>query len=191
MSNSINLTSTYIYIHTRISYISVNIQNIEGTTSEERERETEDKTKSKYQNWEEILDTRHSTMSDEANKHHHKWSIEVAHTLKSDRGNIRRSSDPFASPKIAHEGCYTLYEALRRGLELNPMGPCLGFRAISSTGFPTPFIFSSYTEVVSRVDSFAAGLDRMQLISTNDTGMKLVSFVVTYCFETSTFCLFQ
>lgn len=104
----------------------------------------------------------------------HQWSIEIPQTGTSDRSNIRRAGDGMNSPQLAFEGCYTLYEALRRGQEINPLGPCLGYRAISSSGFATPYVYSSYNEVVARVDAFAAGLERMGLANKNEDGMVLV-----------------
>jgi long-chain acyl-CoA synthetase len=109
-------------------------------------------------------------MKDAKNKH----SIELPNTERTDRGPIRRS-DGLTHPELGVEGVQTLYEALRRGMTLNPLGPCLGFRAMSSSGFPTPFIYSSYTEVVARVDAFAAGLDCLNLVTPNPDGMVLVS----------------
>lgn len=111
------------------------------------------------------------------------WSIEVPHSSRVDRGNIRRAGNPLASAQLAYDGCYTLYEALRRGKELNPMGPCLGFRAVSSSGYATPFVYSSYTEIVSRVDAFAAGLERLGLTSKNDDGMTLIGLYLKNCME--------
>ena len=63
------------------------------------------------------------------------WSTEVPSTSRPSthphggRGNIRRSHDPLASPTLAAFGVHTLYEAIRRGRDINPLGPCLGFRA--------------------------------------------------------------
>lgn len=63
------------------------------------------------------------------------WSIEVPSTSRSSnhpsggRGNIHRSCDPLASPLLGAFGVRTLYEAFRRGRDINPLGPCLGFRA--------------------------------------------------------------
>jgi len=111
------------------------------------------------------------------------WSLEVPHSSRADRGTIRRSYDPLASPHLAYEGCYTLYECLRRGKELSPLGPCLGFRAVSSSGYATPFVYSSYTEIVSRVDAFAAGLERLGLTSKNDDGMNLLGLYLKNCME--------
>ena len=113
----------------------------------------------------------------------HKYSIELPHTARADRGPIRRS-DGLSHPQLGVEGVQTLYEGLRRGMTLNPLGPCLGFRAMSSSGFPTPFIYSSYTECVARVDAFAAGLDCLNLVKPNPDGMILVSWdcdCVTCC----------
>lgn len=104
-----------------------------------------------------------------------KYSIELPHTERADRGPIRRS-DGLTHPQLGVEGVQTLYEGLRRGMTLNPLGPCLGFRAMSSSGFPTPFIYSSYTECVARVDAFAAGLDCLNLVEPNPDGMVLVSW---------------
>jgi long-chain acyl-CoA synthetase len=41
---------------------------------------------------------------------------------------------------------------------------CLGYRAVSTTGFATPYIYSSYTECLSRVDTLAAGIDTLDLV---------------------------
>jgi len=103
-----------------------------------------------------------------------KYSVELPDTYTSDRGGIRRG-DVLTHPELGVDGVQSLYEGLRRGLALNPLGPCLGFRAMSSSGFPTPFIYSSYTECVARVDSFAAGLDCLNLVEKNPDGMVLVS----------------
>ena len=102
------------------------------------------------------------------------WSLEIPETTRSDRGGIRRSLDPTAAPMLGSNGCLTLYEALRRGRDVSPLGPCLGFRAVSTRGFATPFIYSSYVEVVARVDAIAAGLASMRLVQRNDDGMLLL-----------------
>ena len=84
------------------------------------------------------------------------WSIELPTTSRSDRGPIHRSSNPLAAPSLGCAGCLTLYEALRHGRDVNPLGPCLGFRAVSTRGLATPYVYSSYVEVVARVDAIAA-----------------------------------
>lgn len=67
--------------------------------------------------------------------HHHQWSVEVPNTSRpathpsGGRGNIRRSHDPLASPTLGANGVRTLYEAMRRGRDINPLGPMLGYRA--------------------------------------------------------------
>ena len=106
-------------------------------------------------------------------KDKNKYSVELPDTYTSDRGGIRRG-DVLTHPELGVDGVQTLYEGLRRGLALNPLGPCLGFRAMSSSGFPTPYIYSSYTECVARVDAFAAGLDCLDLVEKNPDGMILV-----------------
>ena len=64
---------------------------------------------------------------------------------------------------------------------MSPMGPCLGYRAISTSGFATPYIYSNYTEIVARIDALAAGLQSLKLlVERNDSGMLLVSYH-TYC----------
>jgi hypothetical protein len=50
----------------------------------------------------------------------------------------------------------------------------LGFRAISTTGFATPYIYSNYNEVIARVDAIAAGLDTLKLVERNEDGLLLV-----------------
>ena len=67
-----------------------------------------------------------------------------------------------------------MYEGLRLGRSINPLGPCLGFRAVSTNGFATPYIYSTYTECVTRIDAFAAGLDYLQLLQRDPTDRMLV-----------------
>ena len=100
------------------------------------------------------------------------WSYQVPQTSRADRGNIRRAFDPSLHPELGVDGCRTLYEGIRQGASINPLGPCLGFRAISTTGFPTPYIYSSYTECVARVDAFAAGLDSLNLLDRKSTRLN-------------------
>ena len=63
------------------------------------------------------------------------WSTEVTDTSRppthpsGGRGNVRRSYDPLISPGLGADGVRTLYEALRRGRDINPLGPCFGYRA--------------------------------------------------------------
>lgn len=81
-------------------------------------------------------------------------------------GEIRRCWDPDVVPTLGHYGgAQTLYEAFRHGAELNPLGPCLGFRAVSTSGMATPYIYSSYSECLARVNALAAGLDVLQLLN--------------------------
>ena len=115
--------------------------------------------------------------TEEENPYKNKYSVELPDTSTSDRGGIRRG-DVLTHPELGVDGVQTLYEGLRRGLALNPLGPCLGFRAMSSSGFPTPFIYSSYTECVARVDAFAAGLDCLDLVEPNPDGMILVRIIL-------------
>jgi hypothetical protein len=103
------------------------------------------------------------------------WSTVVANTSTESRGDIRRSGDPTRHPELGYKGCHTLYEGFRRGQALNPLGACLGFRAVSTSGLATPYIYSSYTEVLQRVDSFAAGLDTLNLVPLTEDNLTLVS----------------
>mmetsp|Transcript_12411 Transcript_12411/g.34198 ORF Transcript_12411/g.34198 Transcript_12411/m.34198 type:complete len:120 (-) Transcript_12411:100-459(-) len=103
------------------------------------------------------------------------WSTVIPNTGTSSRGEIRRCSDPLCSPQIGHHGSLTMYEAFRHGQAINPLGPCLGFRAVSTNGMATPFIYSTYTEVLARVNNFAAGLDTLNLVAPTEDGMTLVS----------------
>ena len=111
------------------------------------------------------------------------WSVIVKGTERADRGAIRRCYDPLKHPSLGQDGVRTLYEALRRGAAINPLGPCLGFRAISTNGFPTPYIYSSYTEVLSRVNAFAAGLEELDLLTENEDGMRVISLYMKNCME--------
>ena len=110
-----------------------------------------------------------------ANHHHLQWATELLNTATPTSTSIYRCFDPSAVPQLGHLGCQTLYEALRRGREINPFGPCLGFRAVSTTGEATPIVYSSYTEVVARVDAIAAGMDDLKLLERNEDGYLLVS----------------
>lgn len=102
------------------------------------------------------------------------WSTIVPNSSTDTRGDIRRNGDLLRHPELGFQGCQTLYEAFRRGQTLNPLGACLGFRAVSTTGMATPFIYSSYTEVLARVNAFAAGLDTLNLVSPTQDNMTLV-----------------
>lgn len=66
---------------------------------------------------------------------------------------------------------------------MSPLGPCLGRRAMSSTGHATPYVYTSYTECVARVDSFAAGLEYMDLLVANEDGMWLLGLYMKNCME--------
>jgi long-chain acyl-CoA synthetase len=111
------------------------------------------------------------------------WSIVVPHTERDDRGAIRRCYNPLIHPSLGQDGVRTLYEGLRRGAMINPLGPCLGFRSISTNGFPTPFVYASYTEVVARVNAIAAGFDELDLLHPNPDGMKIVCIYLKNCLE--------
>ena len=101
-------------------------------------------------------------------------SIALPNTATPSTTAIHRCSDREYNPCLGIHGCQTLYEVLRRGAEINPLGPCMGFRAVSTTGFATPFVYSSYTEIVARVDSIAAGLEDLDLLKKNEDGLLLV-----------------
>lgn len=109
---------------------------------------------------------------------HLQWSTELLNTSTPTSTSIYRSFDPSAVPALGFEGCQTQYEVLRHGQAINPFGPCLGFRAVSTNGNATPFVYSSYTEVVARVDAIAAGLDTLNLLKRNEDGYLLVRFVM-------------
>lgn len=113
------------------------------------------------------------------------WSTIVPNTSRKDRGDIRRCGDPLLHPELGHKGCQTMYEGFRRGQALNPLGPCLGFRAISSNGMATPYIYSSYTEILARVDCFAAGLDTLNLVppTENEDKLTLLGLYMKNCME--------
>jgi long-chain acyl-CoA synthetase len=113
----------------------------------------------------------------------HQWSTVLPHTDRTDRGEIRRCADPTVHPELGYHGCRTLYESIRHGAALNPLGPCLGFRAVSTTGFATPFIYSCYNEIVARIDAFAAGLEALDLVPRNDDHLKLLGLYIPNCME--------
>jgi long-chain acyl-CoA synthetase len=126
------------------------------------------------------------------------YSTIVPNTDRLDRGVIHRGWDPLVSPVLGHHGCQTLYESIRRGATLNPYGPCLGFRAISTTGFATPYIFSTYTECISRIDALAAGIETLDLLGpplvSPNGAFRTVALYMKNCVEWvltehATFCL--
>jgi len=110
-------------------------------------------------------------------------STVLAETERYDRGAIRRCFDPLVNPSYGKDGVRTLYEAFRRGSSINPLGPCLGFRATSTNGFPTPYIYCSYTEILARVDALAAGLETLNLIEPNEDGLKVIVLYLKNCME--------
>ena len=111
------------------------------------------------------------------------WSTVMPHTERPDRGPIRRAYDPTVHPQLGVHGCRTLYETIRHGAAINPLGPCLGFRAVSTTGLATPYIYSSYSEILARIESLAAGLDGLGLVPPNDQNLKLLGLYVPNCVE--------
>ncbi|KAG7367365.1 long-chain acyl-CoA synthetase [Nitzschia inconspicua] len=115
----------------------------------------------------------------------HQWSVVVPQTSTKDHGDIRRFGDPTRHPELGFEGCRTLYEAFRRGQQLNPLGACLGFRASSTNGMATPYIYSSYTEILARVNAFAAGLDTLNLVppTQEKESMTLIGLYMKNCME--------
>lgn len=102
---------------------------------------------------------------------------------ENERGDIRRG-EKYLHPELGYNGCRTLYEGFRRGHEINPLGACLGFRAISTNGLATPYIYSSYTEVLARVNAFAAGLETLNLVPpTDEDNMVLLGLYMKNCME--------
>lgn len=110
------------------------------------------------------------------------WSTVVPHTSRDDRGEIRRAGAA-VHPQLGVEGCRTLYEAFRYGQSINPMGPCMGFRAVSTNGFATPFVYSSYTECLARINAFGAGLERLNLVQKNEDGIMVIAMYMKNCME--------
>ena len=114
----------------------------------------------------------------------HQWSTVVVDSSTNVRGDIRRSGDPTRHPELGYVGCRTLYEGFRRGHALNPLGACLGFRAVGTNGMATPYIYSSYTEILARVNAFAAGLETLHLVPpTKDDKMVLIGLYMKNCLE--------
>lgn len=104
---------------------------------------------------------------------------------KNERGDIRRGLEG-THPELGFNGCRTLYEGFRRGHRLNPLGACLGFRAVSTNGLATPFIYSSYTEILARVNAFAAGLETLNLVPPtrdDNDNMVLLGLYMKNCME--------
>jgi long-chain acyl-CoA synthetase len=107
----------------------------------------------------------------------------VPNTNRANRGDIRRSANPLVHPELGLHGCRTMYEGFRRGCSLNPLGPCMGFRATSTTGFATPYIYCSYSECLARIDAFAAGLETLNLVERNPDNMLVLGLYMKNCME--------
>lgn len=115
---------------------------------------------------------------------------------KGIRGNIHRHYDGhnnntttnndsiIQDTRLTLYGCSTCYEVIRYGANINPFGSCLGYRTVSSnTGFATPYIYISYTETLSRIHSFAAGLYVKDCILPNDNNLLLLGIYIPNCIE--------
>lgn len=111
------------------------------------------------------------------------WSTVLPQTSNETRGNIRRSFNPQVHPELGLHGARTLYESFRRGAALNPLGPCMGFRAVSTTGFATPYIYTSYSECVARINSFAAGLETLGLVKPTSDNLIVLCLYMKNCME--------
>lgn len=74
------------------------------------------------------------------------YSIVVPNTDTPERGATRRCGLPQAhvGAVLALNGAQTSYESFRRGVRVNPDGPCLGRREVDSEGNATPFVFETY-----------------------------------------------
>ena len=112
-----------------------------------------------------------------------KWSRIVPGTNRKDRGEIRRCWNPDSDPSLGVHGCQTLYEAFRHGAAINPMGSCMGFRATSTTGIATPFIYASYTECLARINVLAAGMDALEILRPNEDGFACLGLYTKNCME--------
>ena len=111
------------------------------------------------------------------------WSRIVPETDRDDRGEIRRCHNVDFDPTLGLHGCRTLYEAFRHGAALNPMGSCMGFRATSTTGMATPFIYASYTECLSRINVLAAGMEVLELLRPNQDNLACLGLYTKNCME--------
>ena len=111
------------------------------------------------------------------------WSRIVPETDRDDRGEIRRCHNVDFDPTLGLQGCRTLYEAFRHGAALNPMGSCMGFRATSTTGMATPFIYASYTECLSRINVLAAGMEVLELLRPNQDNLACLGLYTKNCME--------
>ena len=111
------------------------------------------------------------------------YSRIVPMTDRPDRGEIRRAWDADYDPQLGVHGCRTMYEAFRHGAAMNPMGSCMGFRATSITGIATPFIYSSYTECLARINVLAAGLDALELLRPNEDNLACLGLYTKNCME--------
>ncbi|CAM9104467.1 unnamed protein product [Ascophyllum nodosum] len=106
------------------------------------------------------------------------YSIVIPNTATAERGAIRRCGLPQSVSQgivLAFNGAHTVYENFRRGVRVNPDGPCLGRREVDSAGNATPYVFETYREIEERIDHFASGLEEERLTLPNPDGMKLLA----------------
>eukprot|EP00934_Nitzschia_sp_Nitz4_P001642 Nitzschia sp. Nitz4//scaffold355_size15944//9595//11783//NITZ4_008867-RA/size15944-processed-gene-0.17-mRNA-1//1//CDS//3329548948//1642//frame0 len=111
------------------------------------------------------------------------YSVVVPNTSTESHGVIHRHFDPLRGPELHYYGCQTLYEAFRRGVSLNPLGPCLGYRPVKDDGAAGPYVYFTYSEVLTRINAFCAGLDSMGLVSRNSDDMLLLGVFMKNCPE--------
>ena len=111
------------------------------------------------------------------------WSRIVPQTDRSDRGEIRRCHNADFDPTLGVHGCRTMYEAFQHGAAINPMGSCMGFRATSTSGVATPFIYASYTECLARINVLAAGLEVLELLRPNEDNLACLGLYTKNCME--------
>jgi hypothetical protein len=164
--------------------------------AQKKETETETQTKDYIEDYTLLLH-KQVLISLTVKHQHHRTQAIMSHptqrstivpqtSRKNERGDIRRGGDATRHPELGFKGCRTLYEGFRRGHNINPLGACLGFRAISTNGLATPYIYSSYTEVLARINAFAAGLDTLNLVPPTtkvDGEMILVGLYMKNCME--------
>ena len=103
------------------------------------------------------------------------WSLTLPNTETCTTTAIRRSihHETF-DPSSTTCRSQTLYHAIRRGLELNPKGSCLGHRVTLDNNEVTPFLYLTYEQVVGKIDAVAAGLSDWNLMNRNEDGFLLV-----------------
>jgi len=79
-------------------------------------------------------------------------------------------------------GCRSAYEVFRHGALVSPGGACLGWRPLDThSGDLGPYVFSTYREVLARVDALHSALAARNAWAPNDEVLVDAKFDTIAC----------